>query len=49
MVKGFYLDPIGGRHRVEKIKGKVMIGGGWIVGAPIKIKNAIIYPFGKVF
>ena len=45
----FTLDPIGGRHRVEKIKGTILIGGGWIVGPPIKFKNAVIYPFGKVF
>lgn len=49
MVKDHWLDPLGGRHRVEVIKGKTRIGGARIVGPVIKIPNAVIYPIDKLF
>lgn len=49
MVKGVYLDPIGGRHRVEKRKNGEVVVGGATIGPAIKLPNAVIYPIDKLF
>lgn len=50
MLKDFYIDPLGGRHRVEERKNKqIVVGGRTIVGPAIKIPNGVIYPIDDVF
>ncbi len=49
MVKDYWLEPVGGKHRVEVVKGKTVIGGAHIVGPPIKIPHGVIFPIDKVF
>ncbi len=49
MVKDIWLEPIGGKHRVEVKKGETIIGGARIVGPAIKTPNAVIYPIDKLF
>jgi uncharacterized surface protein with fasciclin (FAS1) repeats len=50
MIKDVWLDPIDGRHRVETTRtGEIVIGGARLLGAPIKLRNAVIYPIDRLY